>query len=110
MGAVDDPSIIRWFRVGLRTELKSKVLDEVGRRSTQGFGNRFEVDDNGLDTVALAFDLGLESLHLVAIEGIADIPADINVGHDDGLIERAVHENEAICDRGSERVFEAEFL
>jgi len=29
-----------------------------------------QIDDDGLDAVAFAFDLGLNLLHLVAVEGI----------------------------------------
>lgn len=36
-------------------------------------GNIVQVGDDGLDTVTLAFDLGLKTFHLVAIEGVADI-------------------------------------
>ena len=32
-----------------------------------------QVDDDGLDTVTLAFNLGLKTLHLVAVEGVADV-------------------------------------
>lgn len=35
--------------------------------------NIAQVDNDSLDTVTLAFDLGLEALHLVAVEGILDI-------------------------------------
>lgn len=35
--------------------------------------NAAEIDNDGLDTVALAFNLGLQFLHLVAVEGVGDI-------------------------------------
>jgi len=109
VGAVDDPTFIRRLGISLGTELKTEVLDEVGGRTAQRPSNRVEVDDNGLDTVALALDLGLELLHLVAVEGIGDIPANVNGGHDDGLIERVVHENETVCVISSGRESEWEF-
>ncbi len=36
-------------------------------------GNAAEVGNDGLDTVALALDLGLETLHLVAVKGVGHI-------------------------------------
>lgn len=47
-------------------------------------GNTAEVDYDRLNSIALAFDLGLKALHLVAIEGVGDIAADIDGGHDCG--------------------------
>lgn len=47
--------------------------------------NAAQVDNNGLDAVTLAFDLGLETLHLVAVEGVGDIAANVDVGHIDGI-------------------------
>jgi len=35
--------------------------------------NAAKIDDDGLNTVALAFNLGLQLLHLVAVEGVGDI-------------------------------------
>jgi len=35
--------------------------------------NAAEIDNDGLDTVTLAFHLGLQFLHLVAVEGVGDI-------------------------------------
>ena len=35
--------------------------------------NAAEIDNDGLNTVALAFNLGLQFLHLVAVEGVGDI-------------------------------------
>lgn len=81
---VDDPTVIRGLSVGLGTKFKSEVLDEISRRPTERLGNRVQVDDNGLNTVTLALDLSLELLHLVAIEGISDIPANVDGGHGDG--------------------------
>jgi hypothetical protein len=36
-------------------------------------GYAAQIDDDSLDAVALAFNLGLELLHLVAVKGIRDI-------------------------------------
>lgn len=38
-------------------------------------GYTAEVDNDGLDPVAFALNLGLQLLHLVAVEGIGDILA-----------------------------------
>ena len=58
--------------------------------SRQRLSNTAEIDDDGLDTVAFAFDLGQEALHLVAIERVGDILpwwlakwADASTGKDD---------------------------
>ena len=41
--------------------------------SAQGLGDTAQVDDDCLDTIPFAFDLGLKTLHFVTIEGIGDI-------------------------------------
>jgi len=86
VGAVDDPTVIGWLGVSLSTELKAKVLDDIGRGTAQRLGNRVQVDNDGLDTIALALNLGLDFLHLVAVEGIGDIPANIDSSHVGGWI------------------------
>jgi hypothetical protein len=53
----------------------------TGWRAGQGLSNTAQVDDDGLDAVAFALDLGLQALHLVAVERIGDIAADVDVGH-----------------------------
>lgn len=35
--------------------------------------NAAKIGNNSLDAVAFAFDLGLKTLHLVAVEGVSDI-------------------------------------
>jgi hypothetical protein len=80
MGAVDDPTVVRRVDIGLGTELEAKELDEVGTRPGKALGDTAQVHDNGLDAVALAFDLGLKPLHLVAVEGVGNIPTDIDEG------------------------------
>ena len=37
--AVDDPTVVGGLSVGLGTKFKSEVLDEIGRRPTEGLGN-----------------------------------------------------------------------
>lgn len=44
-------------------------------------GNVVQVDDNSLDTIALALNLGLEALHLVTVEGVGDIPTNVDASH-----------------------------
>ena len=78
VGTVDDPSVVLGVGVGLGTKLKGKVLDDVVGIAGKRLGNGGQVDNNGLDTVSLSFNLGLEALHLVAIEGVADIAANVN--------------------------------
>ena len=78
MGAVDNPSVILGVNVGLGTELETKVLDDIVRRAGELVGDVVQVDDDGLDTVALALDLGLDLLHLVAVEGILHVTTDVD--------------------------------
>lgn len=85
MGSVDDPAIISRVNVGLSTELEAKVLDQVRSRAGKRLGHAAEIDDYGLDAVAFAFDLGLDAFHLVTIEVILDIAADVNESHDCGI-------------------------
>ena len=92
MGTVDDPAVVGGIGVGLCTKLKTKVFDYVcstfskpafevamdcmvltGWWTTQGLSNTAKIDDDSLDAVSLPFNLGLETLHLVAVEGIGDI-------------------------------------
>jgi hypothetical protein len=85
MGSVDDPTVVLGIDVGLSTKLEAKELDYIGTGAGKRSGNAAKVDDNGLDTVSLAFNLGLQTLHLVAIEGVADIAADVDESHGDGV-------------------------
>jgi hypothetical protein len=80
VGAVDNPAVVSGVQVGLRTQLEAEVLDQVRARASQGLSDAAQVDNNGLDAVTLAFNLGLEALHLVAIERVADIAADVDEG------------------------------
>lgn len=41
--------------------------------SREGLRNAAQIDDDGFDTVAFAFDLGLKTLHFVAIKRVGDI-------------------------------------
>lgn len=81
MSTVDDPAIIGRVGVGLSSELEPEVLNNISPRTSQRLGDTAKIDNDGLDTVSLAFDLGLKSLHLVAIEGILHIAANIDGGH-----------------------------
>lgn len=40
------------------------------RRATQRLSDTAQIDNDSLDPVTLAFDLRLESFHLIAVEGI----------------------------------------
>ena len=85
MSAVDDPTVILGVNVGLSTKFKPEVLDDVGTGTGEGGSDTAQVDNDGLDTVSLAFDLGLQTLHLVTIESIADIAANVDESHGDGI-------------------------
>lgn len=45
----------------------------TGRRALQRVGDATEVHHDSLDAVAFALNLGLEPLHLVAVERVLDI-------------------------------------
>jgi len=53
----------------------------TGRGTSQRLSHAAQIDNDSLDTVTLAFNLRLETLHFVAVEGIGDIPADIDGSH-----------------------------
>lgn len=52
-----------------------------------------QVHNDRLDTITLSFNFGLKTLHLVAVEGVGDIAANVDGSHDCGclmlMIERA---------------------
>ena len=101
MCTVDDPAIIRWINVGLGTEFEPEILVDVRRGPTQRLGYGAQVDNNSLDSIAFAFDLGRQGWHLVAEElllmlaertvmgwqggthRVGDVPADIVRRHDE---------------------------
>jgi hypothetical protein len=85
MSTVDDPSVILGVHISLGTQLKTEVLDDMGARASERLGNAGQVDNNGFDTVSFAFNLCLETLHLVAIEGVADVAANIDESHGDEI-------------------------
>lgn len=78
VGTVDDPSVVLGISVGLGTKLEGKVLDDIVGVTSKRLGNRGQVDNNSLDTVSFSFNLGLETLHLVAIEGVTDVAANVD--------------------------------
>ena len=58
---------------GISRSEKTKIKDLTGRRSAERLGDAGQVDDNSLDAVTFALDLGNKFLHLVAVEGVGDI-------------------------------------
>lgn len=78
VSAVDDPAVILRVDVGLGAKLEAKVLDDIVRGAGELVGYVVEVYDDGLDAVTLALDLGLDLLHLVAVEGILDVATDVD--------------------------------
>jgi hypothetical protein len=78
VGTVDNPAVVLGVDVGLGAKFEAKVFDDIVRWAGQLVGNVVEVDDDGLDTVALALDLGLDLLHLVTVEGILDVATDVD--------------------------------
>jgi len=78
VSAVDNPAVILRVDVCLGAKLEAKVLDDIVRRAGELVGDVVKIDDDGLDTVTLALDLGLDLLHLVAVEGILHVAADVD--------------------------------
>lgn len=69
----------------------------TGRGTSQRLSHAAQIDNDSFDTVALAFNLRLETLHFVAVEGIGDIPADIDGSHCCGRgIIRRIYAREAV--------------
>jgi hypothetical protein len=85
VSTVDDPTVVLGVNVGLGTKFKTEVLDDVGTGTGERGSDAAQVDNDGLDTVPLTFDLGLQTLHLVTIESIADIAANVDESHGDGV-------------------------
>jgi hypothetical protein len=50
-------------------------------RSSYSFGNIYHIDDDSLDAVTLALNLGTEARHLIAVECIAHAAVHIHTPH-----------------------------
>lgn len=48
-------------------------MKHTGRGTAEGGGNAAQICHNGLDSIAFAFDLRLETFHFVAVERVGDI-------------------------------------
>lgn len=84
VGAIDDPAIILGVDVGLGAKLEAEVFDHIVWWTSELICDLAQVHNDGFDAVAFAFHLGLDFLHLVAVEGVSDIATDVDVGHDCG--------------------------
>lgn len=82
--AVDDPAVVLGVHVGLGAELKAEVLDDVGAGTSERLSDARQVDNYSLDSISFALNLGLQPLHLVAIEGIAHIATNVDKSHGGG--------------------------
>lgn len=96
--SIDDEALVLEIKLGLGAELAAKELGRIGCRSADGLGDLDHVDDDGLDTVSLALDLGLDTGHLVAIESVADAAIDIEATHDDAVA-AATRSGESVAGR-----------
>lgn len=86
VSTVDDPAVIGRVGVGLSTQFETEVLDDIRAGSCQGLGNTAQVHNDRLDAITLALNLGLDFLHLIAVEGVADIATYVDGGHICGLV------------------------
>jgi len=84
MGTIDDPTIVGWVGLDLGSQFETKVLDDILRVTGERIRNAAQVDDDTLDSVSFSFNLGLKRLHLVTIERVADVAADVDRTHDCG--------------------------
>jgi len=82
VSAVDNVAVVLFVERSLSAELTAKELGRVGGRATEGASDVGHVGDDGLDTVALALDLGLEERHAVSVELVIDIATNVDHGHD----------------------------
>ena len=55
-------------------------MEHTRWRTGQGLRDAGQVGDDRLDAIALSLDLGLESLHLVTVEGVGDILRQVSHG------------------------------
>jgi len=78
MSTVNDPTVIGWVGLDLRSQLETEVFDDIFRLAGKSASNTAQVDDDTLDSVSLSFNLRLERLHLVTIERIGDVATDVN--------------------------------
>jgi hypothetical protein len=69
-----------------------QISDDQSKESTrtcwgtsQGASDAGQVWNDCLDAIAFAFDLGDETLHLVAVKGIADIATNVDERHVGGF-------------------------
>jgi hypothetical protein len=61
-------------KVSFKTRDKIEIgTTRTGRRTGQRGCDAAEIGDNSLDSVSFSFNFGLETLHLVAVEGVGDI-------------------------------------
>jgi hypothetical protein len=86
VGTVDDPTIVGGVGIGLGSEFEAEVFDYIVARTRQRLRDTAKIDNDCLDTVSLAFNLGLEFLHLVTIEGVLHIAANVDGSHGCGLL------------------------
>ena len=54
------------------------------RGAAQGLGDATKVGYNSLDSITFAFDLRLQTFHLVAVKGVGNILLEISVRHGRG--------------------------
>ena len=77
VAAVDNVSLCLDVRLGLGAKFAAKVLGDVGWRPSQCPANVHHIHNNSLDPVSLSLNLGEQPWHLVPVEGILDIPIDV---------------------------------
>ena len=57
VGAIDNPAIILWIRIGLGAKLETEVLNEPTRRTCKRLGDAWEIRNDCFDTIALPLNL-----------------------------------------------------
>ena len=74
VAAVDDVALSLDVELSLGPELAPEVLGDVGRGPREGPGHVHHVDDDRLDSIAFALNLGDKPRHLVPVERVLNIP------------------------------------
>lgn len=79
--AVDDEALVLVVELGLSAELAAEELGGVRGWAVEGLGHVGHVDDDRLDAVALALDLGADARHLVPVVKVGDLAVNIQSAH-----------------------------
>lgn len=78
---VDDEALVLVVELRLSAEFAAEKLGRVGRRAVESLRDLAHVGDDSLDAVSLAFDLGTDAGHLVAVVKVGDFAVHVQSTH-----------------------------